>query len=228
MQWTLLLVHSPLLGPSSWEPFDQLASRLGHTVARPDLTRAASGGAKQIAAEAADAASRFEKPVAVLGHSGAGVVLPLIGELLSGIEPALVFVDAVVPPSIGLHRTPQQLVEVLDRETIDGWLHPWLDWWPSHVIDELLPHPHDQEALRADMPRLRRSFYDLPIPMPDGWSDRPCGYVQTSAGYDADRSLAKARGWPTRLVDGHHLSTYSEPPAVLAAVEQVLGELALR
>jgi len=42
---TLLLVHSPLVGPSSWRPLDEVARGRGFDVIRPDLTGVADAEA---------------------------------------------------------------------------------------------------------------------------------------------------------------------------------------
>jgi hypothetical protein len=72
-----LLVHSPVVGPATWRwVADALESR-GHTAAVPDLVDAASTGDPAAFARAAAAATSGEE-VIVVGHSGAGSVLPVI------------------------------------------------------------------------------------------------------------------------------------------------------
>ncbi len=222
MALALLLVHSPLVGPSSLERMAERAEQRGHPVALPDLTAIADAEAPHdvYVSTAVAAGTALPAPRVVVGHSGAGAFLPLIA---AAVEPTAltVFVDAVVPPSSGSHRTPIRLIELLDAHTVGGRLQPWLDWWPADIVVDLLPEPADRDALRADMPGVPRSFYARSVPMPPGWADRPCGYVQLSTAYEGERAEASARGWPTVLVDGTHLSVRTHPDLVLDAIAEV-------
>jgi hypothetical protein len=71
-----LLVHSPVVGPTTWRwVADEL--RAGHDVVVPDLRHAAAGGDVNSVIVAAAAAVPPEwLDVIAVGHSGAGVVLP--------------------------------------------------------------------------------------------------------------------------------------------------------
>jgi hypothetical protein len=161
----------------------------------------------------------------VVGHSGAGIFLPEIGRLLPDGASALVFVDAVLPPEHGVHTTPERLNQMLDSQTHQGVLARWLDWWPEDIIGELLSDPADRAVLLEDMPRLPRAFYDEVVHVPDMWSETPCGYVRLSGGYDGEVEEAQRRRWPTRIVDGSHLSIYSNPSQVLESVTELIDEL---
>ncbi len=161
----------------------------------------------------------------VVGHSGAGALLPAISHRLKDRLRAIVFVDAIVPPIAGEHRTSEEFSRFLDDKTIDGRLLPWLDWWPPQVVGELVRSLEQLEELRSDMPRLPRSFYDALIPMPDDWSSSPCAYLQLSPAYDEESRLANELGWPTSILDGSHLSIFTDPVAVLAAVEDLVDRV---
>jgi hypothetical protein len=223
---SLLLVHSPLVGPSSLRRLAELATTKRAEAALPDLTAMviAQHPHEDYIARAVEAAGGLTPPVVVIGHSGAGPFLPRIGAAI-GRSSVLVFVDAVVPPASGSHRTAQAMKELLDKQTVDGTLQRWLDWWPPVVVAEILPHLADREALAADMPRLPRAFYDLDVAVPPRWSQRACGYVQLSEAYDADHAEAVARGWPTRRLASTHLATHTEPDQVLNAIRHVIGQL---
>jgi pimeloyl-ACP methyl ester carboxylesterase len=200
----------------------------GADVRVPELTRVADSDHpwfEVFVDTVISAATGLEGPITVIGHSGAGVFLPGIGAKLGeGLE-ALVFVDAVVPPVVGLQRTPREMKELLDEMTVDGLLLPWLDWWPTETIEELLANPADRAALRSDMPRLPRPFYEEEIPMPHGWSGWPCGFVQLSGAYESEFEDAQNRGWPRTSVNGTHLSVYTDPEVVVEAVEWVLNQI---
>lgn len=195
-------------------------------VALPDLTRMATAANphQEYAGRAIAAAGGLTSPVAVIGHSGAGPFLPAIGAAL-GPATVSVFVDAVVPPKSGSHRTPDSMRELLDRQTVNGTLQRWLDWWPPEAVARILPDPADREQLTADMPDLPRAFYDRDVGVPPQWSERPCGYVQLSAAYDADHAEAIARGWPTVQLAATHLATFTEPSEVLEGIRRVIDQI---
>ncbi|NND04715.1 MAG: alpha/beta hydrolase [Acidimicrobiia bacterium] len=223
---SLLFVHSPLVGPSSMQRLAVAAADEGHTVAVPDLTSIARAASPhllyiQLAASAAPAA---DLPVFVVGHSGAGVFLPAIASAVENVG-GVVFVDAVVPPRSGAHRTPQVLRTKLDEQTEGGLLRRWLEWWPNDAVAELLPDPADRVLLGADMPRLPRSFYDVDVEVPNGWADGPCGYVRLSEVYESEAAEAKTRGWPTVELDSTHFGTHTNPAQVLRAVLEITSSL---
>lgn len=221
-----LFVHSPLVGPSSLRRLADLAAADGTQVALPDLTPMATAAHphEDYTNRVIGAAGHLTPSVAVIGHSGAGPFLPAIG---AAISPAavLVFLDAVVPPRSGSYRTPDPMREMLDQQTASGTLERWINWWPPEVVAEILPDPSDREQLACDMPSLPRAFYDHDVAVPPRWSEQPCGYVQLSAAYDADRTEAIARGWPTQGLATTHLATFTEPSEVLEAIRSVVDHL---
>jgi pimeloyl-ACP methyl ester carboxylesterase len=225
---TLLLVHSPLVGPSSWRPLGEVARGRGFDVIRPDLTGVADADAPQWQ-HLVDMSVRSAvgwSDLVVVGHSGAGAVLPAIAKRLGDRLRALVFVDAVVPPAEGEHRTPQSLLGLIDDKAVDGRLPKWLDWWPPEVVAELMPSSEHQAEIRADMPELNRSFYDDPIPMPPGWTTGPCAFLKLSTAYDDEYSHVSGLGWPRASIDGNHLSIFGDPAAVLDVIETLLDKVA--
>jgi hypothetical protein len=226
---SLLFVHSPLTGPSALRPLADVAAAGGADVALPDLTVAVDSEQPHQAyiAIASDAARVLPPPIAIVGHSGAGAFLPTIAATISG-ETVLVLVDAVVPPRVEPFRVSEAMKELLERQTEDGLLRPWLEWWPRDVLAALLPGPAARAALVADMPQVPRSFYDHPVPQPAGWDEQPCGYLQLSAAYDADREQAVARGWPTQRLQATHLAAHTAPADVLVAILNVIDQATSR
>ena len=221
-----LLVHSPLLGPSCWGPFGKVASKAGHPIAIPDLTSASTAQPPRweaLVEAAVDAGEDLGSEPVVIGHSGAGVFLPEIAHRLGAI--ALLFIDAVVPPLQGVHRTSPSLTRLLDDQVVDGKLRPWIEWWPAETVADLLPEPEDRSRLSSDMPIVPRSFYDEAVPVPEGWSDRNCGYLRLSAAYDEEYAEAGRRGWARLQFDGDHLSIFTRPAPVLSALEELIAAL---
>lgn len=223
---TLLFVHSPLVGPSTWTSSAELMRSHGFDVRVPDLTGVAQAPPprwKAFVRAAAEAADMLGVEVAVVGHSGAGAFLPAIADRLEGHAAPLVFVDAVIPPPGGVHETPARMHALLDEQTIDGHLRRWLEWWPDDVVDDLVPDVEERAALLAEMPSLPRSFYDEAIPIPDGWMERRCAYVKLSDAYDAEYAEAGRLGWKRTELDADHLAICTQPDRVIGAIESVIN-----
>src|ERR1700751_3250031 len=112
MMAALVLGHSPPPGRSPWRwVADELAAR-GHSVTVPAVPPAATalGWAAFVGAVRALSADA-DRPVLV-GHSGAGPLLPRIGTRIRAR--ALVFVDADIPPEAGQTTlVPDEFLEFL-------------------------------------------------------------------------------------------------------------------
>lgn len=230
IQRVMLLVHSPLVGPSTWRPAARRLVRMtGIAEVRvPDLTAISGAGPpywESFVEHALASVSDVEENVVVVGHSGAGVYLPLIAHRLGNRFGCLLFVDAPVPPRNGVHRTAAEMMTLLDEQTEGGILRKWWDWWPADALSAAIPDPGLQETLRAEMPRVPRALYDEAVPIPDGWTDWPCAYIKLSAAYDADAYEAMQRGWPSIAVDGHHLTLVTEPDRVIDGITSMIGAL---
>ncbi len=211
-----MLVHSPLVGPSTMAPLAAMLRTRGWATVVPDLRSAVSAPARfgRAVAEAADSAD------VVVGHSGAGPFLPAVG------GGTTIYVDAVVPPAQPEFRPPPSLVRLLDALAItDGWLPPWNEWWPPQVLVDLVPDAGLRARLAAEVPRVPRSFYDVPVALPPQWWTRPAGYIQLSQAYEDDRRRALGWGWPTGRLLGGHLDVCVRPDAVAEQVVELVDRL---
>jgi hypothetical protein len=217
-----LLIHSPLVGPSSLAPLAAAAADVNIRVSLPDLTSMAESDSppEDFCRLAVDAGRKMDNAPLVVGHSGAGAFLPAIGSAIGDVV-GLVFVDAVLPRTEGVHSTPLAMSEMLDSVTDDDLLRRWLDWWPEDTITSLVPNEVDRAELAADMPRVPRSFYDHDVEVPPGWSETDCGYLLLSEAYESEWRDAAARGWPTARLDSDHLAPRTQPEDVLREVLQL-------
>lgn len=222
---SILLVHSPLVGPASLARLAAAATAANFRVALPDLTSLTDSDDPHalFCRLAVEAGREMKAPPLIVGHSGAGAFLPAIGSTLGNVA-GLVFVDAVVPPVEGVHSTSPGMLAMLDSVTDDGVLRRWLDWWPEETIVALLPDDADRALLAADMPRLPRSFYDHDVKVPPGWSHNRCGYLMLSDAYEAELHDATDRGWPTARLESTHLAPHTQPESVLSKVLQLAHE----
>jgi hypothetical protein len=217
-----LFIHSPLLGPGSW---GRVAERIGGLV--PDLRSFVSADPPRWRAfvDLAVEGAPDGPCVAVVGHSGAGALLPAVVDRLAPDRPAIVFVDAVLPPAEGSFAVTPAMRLFLEARSEQGVLDPWSAWWDDEVLARTLQVPALRAAIESEEPRVPLSFYDEAIPVPTSWSERPCGYVRLSAAYDSELSHAQVLGWPTAGVDGSHLEMLTHPEAVVAAIRTVMDQL---
>lgn len=223
----LVLVHSPLVGPSTWGALAAAIAERDYTVVVPDLTSSLIAGPpylpRQIDAIRDSAASQ---PVILVGHSGAGPLLPAVPGSLDQIQ-GYVFVDAGLPfpGKSWLDTAPPELVGQLLAMVQDGWLPPWSEWWGRDVLAELIPDRVVRERFAADCPRLPIAMFEEAHPAAPAWPDAPCAYLRLSPGYREPAEQAKALGWPVTEVSLHHLAMLTNPELVLDPLLELLQEL---
>ena len=227
---TLALVHSPLVGPLSWQAAAEVLRDEGEVVVVPDLTEGVTAGppvlpAVQQAAAEAVAATSSAAPVVMVGHSGAGPLLPGIADLTSAPVRALLYVDSLLPQSgvSWFDRAPADLAGHLRGLARDGVLPPWNEWFEAGAVEELLPDRRMRERFVAELPRLPVAYFREPVP-PASW-DGPSGYLLLSEAYDGDAAQARRRGWPVLERRGHHLSMLTDPATVAAAIRELMDLL---
>ena len=213
-----LLVHSPLLGPSTWVGVASALTKRGDVTVVPDLRPALFSGPPFAARQAgiAAAASHVNDAILVV-HSGAGALVPLIAQRLVRRLRSVVFVDAglPIPGRARLDTFSDDAIEDLNALLEDGFLPPWPQWWPPELLAELLPDPRDRSVL--DTESLPIPFALLTEILPDVADlETPRAYIRLSAAYDAEADRAEALGWPVQRHDSNHLAPISAPDDVAA------------
>ncbi len=195
------------------------ARAAGAGVAVPDLrasVHVAQGWWDRAAALAQAAASPLEGPDAgdlvVVGHSGSGVLLPLVAARTSAST--VVFLDAVVPAVRGSTMPSPKLRTFAMGQVRGDRLAVWSSWWGPQAMAMVVPDTGERRLIEAEQPRLPLAFFDEPVPVPAKWPDDRVTYVQWSPAYDEDAAAARGRGWTVLHDEGLHLDMVRRPREV--------------
>jgi len=216
----VVLVHSPLVGPSSWEPVAALLREDGFAVTVPGLL---AGAPPYYPAFARTIAEAVPDGGVLVAHSGAGALLTLAADLAGkdGRHVAgLIYVDALLPypGRTWFDTAPPELGEHLRGLAVDGVLPPWDEWFPAEVIDGLLPDAAGRRAFSADLPRLPLAYFAETAPLA---ADRPGAYLRLSGGYRGEAAEAESRGWPVVVAETDHLAVVTRPGLVAGHVREL-------
>jgi pimeloyl-ACP methyl ester carboxylesterase len=226
---TAVLVHSPFLGPASLRPLADALAALGHPAVLLDLRPSVvAPPVHQVLLGAfADAMSEelLDGPVVLIGHSGAGPLLPAFADALEEAVTGLVFVDAGLPtPGRSWRDTvPPELYTELRAMSREGQLPRWQRWFTPNPLDTLVTDPDLRAEIADESPEVPIAF--LKEERPDVTWEGPAGYVQLSAPYEPDATEAESRGWPVRRLTTHHLAPATDPAPVAQAILEVLTNL---
>lgn len=226
---TAVLVHSPFLGPASLRPLADALAALGHPAVLLDLRPSVvAPPVHQVLLGAfADAMSDelLDGPVALIGHSGAGPLLPAFADALEEGVAGLVFVDAGLPtPGRSWRDTaPAELYAELRAQSREGQLPRWQRWFSPNPLETLVADERLRAEIADEAPEVPVAF--LKEERPEVVWDGPAGYVMLSEAYAADAGKAAELGWPVRRLATHHLAPATSPEPVAEAVLAVLAEL---
>ena len=232
-----MLAHSPLTDASAWGALPAVLRDRGHEVVVLDVTD--DDGPPYAARYVARAALQVRDalgagPAVLVGHSGAGYLLPLLGAARRAARapvPAYVFLDAGLPPARPSSRLDLLRAELgADAEPLVEHLAAG-DRYPDWTDEDLRGDLPD-EAVRAAVLSCARprdeAFFTETLPVAPDWPDAPCGYLQLSASYDGAARLAGLRGWPVvggPDAPGGHFAALAAPDRVADDLEALLARL---
>lgn len=230
-----VLVHSPLLGPVTWEPVaSELRGR--HVVAVvPDLLddglppfwrQHARSVVRTIAEEVPPGL-----PLVLVAHGGGGQLLGVLGPVLrdAGYRVAAeVLVDAGLPP--GGHSRLEQLEDEAPlfaqrlQETLDGGGH--LPDWTDESLRPFIADDSWRQAVLAEVRPQPPGYWAEEIPTPLNWPDVPVGALLLSDDYAATERAASEHGWPARRIsDGNHFAAFHDAGRVADELVALTDEL---
>jgi pimeloyl-ACP methyl ester carboxylesterase len=218
-----VLLHSPLVGPTTWRWVAGALVDAGHAVALPDLRDAAVTGDRDglITAAAAVVPAPWTAPILV-GHSGAGSLLPSVAERLGTSSGRLVFVDAGLPPCEGSATPGGDFLDRLRALAVGDVLPRWSTWWGDDAMTMLVPDDDRRRELEAEMPQIPLPYFESPFEVPGGWCESPGSFLLLSESYRGDAERSRALGWPTVERLGGHLDIVNDPDGVARAIVELV------
>lgn len=229
-----VLIHSPLVGPLTWELVAEEMRQRGVDVIVPTLVDAPDSEApywKQHAESVSPALAQVSQDTSLtlVAHSGTGPLLPAIREALLNPINAYVFVDAGIPRA-GATRLDLMQSEESDwakqfQAYLEGGGH--FPDWSFDDLQEIIPDDKLRAQMVAEIRPRALEFFNEPIPVFDGWPDAPCVYILFSEPYKSAAVQARESGWPTYELEAGHFHMLVDANAVtdliLEAVNKLMG-----
>jgi pimeloyl-ACP methyl ester carboxylesterase len=232
---TTVLVHSPLTSAAAWGDLPSVLRGRGHRVAVVDVADddAPPFAARFVARAALQLREQVgDQPVLLVGHSGAGYLLPLLGAARRAARAPVagyVFLDAALPPARPTSRLDlmrAEMFEELASMLAAGGRFP--DWTEADLRD-LVPDDAARAALVGSLRPRGQDFFTDPVPVVADWPDAPCGLLRLSPAYDGALRLARLRGWPVLEGPddrpGGHFAALVDPGAVADDLEDLLARM---
>jgi pimeloyl-ACP methyl ester carboxylesterase len=238
----VVLAHSPLTDATAWGALPDVLRSRGREVVVLDVTDDdgppyASRYVARAALQVRDALGGA--PAVLVGHSGAGYLLPLLGAARRAARArvsAYLFLDAGLPPGRPASRLDLLRVEVgdaapelaaqLGAHLAGGGTYP--DWTDQDLRAEITDDSARAALLRSIRPR-GEAFFTEPVPVAPDWPEAPCGFLRLSSSYDGPARQASLRGWPVTGSGedrpGGHFAAVVEPDRLADDLEALLTRL---
>ncbi len=215
------LLHSPVVGPTSWRWVSEELRSMGHEVEILVISPAATFRGWEEVVEEVVVQVTGEDDAIFVAHSGAGPLLPTIVDRSKARGSSMVFVDAGLPATTtDTPLMPGAFLKQLSAITEDGLLPPWSEWFGPGVMALLIPDSNKRELIEFELPRIPLSYFYGSVPPVRKWPAERNGYVLLSDAYMDDAEEARRRGWPVVELFGEHLDLITKAPEVALAVVQ--------
>ncbi|MGC4192271.1 MAG: hypothetical protein QM589_14055 [Thermomicrobiales bacterium] len=220
---TYLLMPSPLLGGSVWEPVAEALRASGHDAFIVPPMRTVPSSPADVIGHLLDVVPANGCFVLV-PHSNAGLFVPALIAVRS--VATTVFVDARLPPASGqVVGAEGEFLHVLaGMADGDGTLPPWTRWWSEEDLEALYPTVEARQRVEREAPRLPLSYFRAAVAVPPGWDHAGGAYLAFCETYRAERDGAARRGWPTATIPGGHLHMLHDPTGVAGWIVRLSAE----
>ena len=220
-----VLVHSPIVGPLTWSLVaEELRQRGIDTVVSVlhDTEDSNAPHWRQHVASVTGALASLpeDRALVLVGHSGAGPLLPAIGQSCKNRVGAYIFIDAALPLD-GKSRLDDMEADDpafaarFRRHLIAGGRFPE---WTAEDLRAAIPDDRLRRIMVAELRPQPLAFFQEPIPGFAHGPDAPCAYLQFSAPYARAARQARQAGWAYRAIDAGHFHMLVDPVAVTSAL----------
>jgi hypothetical protein len=165
--------------------------------------------------------------ITLVGHSGAGPLLPVIHQTLANPISAYVFVDASIPQD-GASRLDLMKAEDPDwakefqKKLEIGSRYPT---WDFDDLSEIIPDEGLCRQMIAEIRPRGLSFFTESIPVFSGWPDAPCVYIRFSKPYQKPATKAQEDGWPTYELEAGHFHMLVDRVAVTDIIVEAIDKV---
>lgn len=227
-----VLIHSPLVGALTWKLVAKQMKQRGIKVIVPILSDTPDSKEpfwKQHTESVRQALAHIPKSqsVTLVGHSGAGPLLPVIRQSLRNPVNAYVFVDASVPRD-GASRL--DLMKAEDPEWAEEFqgeleLGSRYPTWDFDDMSEVIPDETLRRQMLAEIHPRALTFFTESIPVFSGWPDAPCIYIRFSALYQKAAARAQEDGWPIYELEAGHFHMLVDEAAVTDLIVEAVSKL---
>lgn len=230
---TLVLIHSPLVGPLTWRGCAQVLTGRGHHVVVPSFAKVLAAPqqsyyralASRVVETIGDV--RPAGSLVLVAHSGAGTLLPMVVDALGGGVSGALFADAELPhegESL-LDAVPAPFQEQLRSLARGGWLPTWDRWFPPAELEAALPEAELRARFVAELPEVPMAYLEERAQVAPSWSSVPCGYLRLSGEYERAAVEAEREGWPTVRLEADHLAMLTRPVEIATALERMAASV---
>jgi pimeloyl-ACP methyl ester carboxylesterase len=226
-----VLIHSPLVGPFTWALTAAELRNKGYRVVVPVLDSSAKTAPaywEQHVNGVSDAISSIHQPspVILVGHSGAGPLLPVIRQKGKRPVAAYIFVDANLPES-GKSRLDLFHDRKEVKEFRQAAKNGYLPIWSEEDLREGLPDDEIRFRFVAELKPLPLEVYEEPLPVSGDWPDAPCAYLRfgSNQAYEEPYQQALREGYETMQMPGNHFHMLVDPAGVAGSLIELAGRL---
>jgi pimeloyl-ACP methyl ester carboxylesterase len=228
----IVLIHSPLVGPSTWKLVAEELGGRGMDVLLPTLHDEDSSQVPywqqhaQSVVEALDHIAH-NQPVVLIGHSGAGPLLPAVAEYIPQPVAAYIYVDAGIPcdGASRLDLLAEELPQIAPQIRAALEKGQRFPSWTDSDLAGILPDNEQRQRVLAEMNPRGLRFYTESLPVFAGWPDAPCAYLQFSPAYDYSTQQARDEKFYVHVLKGGHFHMLVEPAAVAETLLDILTQI---
>lgn len=226
------LIPSPLVGPLTWKLVASQLAEQGHQVIIANPTDSETDTRPYWEQHAESAAAVINGTAVkgdwlLVGHSGAGPLLPAIGDRLARAPAGFLFVDAGLPQpqasrlDLMKAEAPVWAAEFEQYLLADGRFPTWSD----AALQPLIPDETLRRHMLAEMRPRSLPYFMEKLSVPDDWAKVHCGYIQFTDSYHVPASQAQAWGWPFIRFQAGHFHMLVDATAVTQAIITVAVQM---